>query len=261
MSSKTLLAKELGVCRSTLYYKSEKRRKNWKTKCLIEEVLRIHPSYGSRRIALHLKRNRKGIKRVMNLFGLKPYRRRWRKYRKIKIKEQENYQNLLLTTYPAYPNRIWVGDFTYLRFKGKFIYVSTILDLYSRRIVGLEILTKHTTELTKNTLFSALLTNQKPEIFHSDNGSEYKALDFKLISQNLNIQISRSKKGCPWENGYQESFYSNFKIDLADPNRFETLGELVFEIYKTIYNYNHTRIHTSLGMSPVEYLKTHRLGV
>jgi hypothetical protein len=68
-------------------------------------------------------------------------------------------------------------------------------------------------------------------------------------------------KGCPWENGYQESFYSNFKIDLADPNRFETLGELVFEIYKTIYNYNHTRIHTSLGMSPVEYLKTHRLGV
>ena len=72
---------------------------------------------------------------------------------------------------------------------------------------------------------------------------------------NLGISISRSKKGCPWENGYQESFYGKFKIDLGDPNRFNTLGELVFEIYKTIHIYNKTRIHSALKMSPYEYTK------
>ena len=59
----------------------------------------------------------------------------------------------------------------------------------------------------------------------------------------------------PWQNGYQESFYDKFKIDLGDPNRFDTLGELVFEIYRTIYVYNTTRIHTVLKMSPREFAK------
>ena len=64
-----------------------------------------------------------------------------------------------------------------------------------------------------------------------------------------------SAKGSPWQNGYQESFYGKFKIDLGDPNRFDSLGELVFEIYRTIYVYNTTRIHTALKMSPREFAK------
>ena len=67
------------------------------------------------------------------------------------------------------------------------------------------------------------------------------------------MQISRSKPGCPWENGYQESFYSQFKIDLGDVNRFKNTGELVYEIYQTIYKYNNTRIHSALKMPPVKF--------
>jgi len=67
------------------------------------------------------------------------------------------------------------------------------------------------------------------------------------------MKISRSKHGCPWENGYQESFYSQFKIDLGDVNRFGPLGELIFNIYHTIYRYNHTRIHSALKMSPNQF--------
>jgi transposase InsO family protein len=59
-----------------------------------------------------------------------------------------------------------------------------------------------------------------------------------------------SAKGCPWENGYQESFYSQFKVDLGDPGRFATLGELVLAVYQTIYAYNHARIHSILKMPP-----------
>jgi len=62
-----------------------------------------------------------------------------------------------------------------------------------------------------------------------------------------------SRAGCPWENGYQESFYKGFKQDLGDPNRFETLGELIAEIYRTINYYNRKRIHTALGMSPLQF--------
>jgi len=86
-------------------------------------------------------------------------------------------------------------------------------------------------------------------IFHSDNGSEFDSRVFIQALETLGVQISRSAPGCPWENGYQESFYSQFKVDLGDPNRFDSLGELVFAIYQTIYDYNHSRIHSA----PVEF--------
>lgn len=64
-----------------------------------------------------------------------------------------------------------------------------------------------------------------------------------------------SYPGCLWENGYQESFYSHFKVDLEDPNRFIHLGQLVYSIYQAIRDYNHNRIHTSLKMPPNKYAK------
>ena len=64
-----------------------------------------------------------------------------------------------------------------------------------------------------------------------------------------------SNKGSPWENGYQESFYSQFKLELGDPNRYESLGELVYAIYQSIYYYNNLRIHSALNTSPNNYLK------
>ena len=92
-------------------------------------------------------------------------------------------------------------------------------------------------------------------IFHYDNGNEYNSEIFIEALQNINIMISRSAPGCPWENGYKESFYSQFKVDFGDPSRFKTLGELVYEIYQTIYKYNHTRIHSALKMSLVQFAK------
>src|SRR3989338_10266567 len=105
-TAKTLRAREFGVARCMVYYKPKKPDKDWQLKCRIEEVLREHPSYGSRRIALHLRMNRKPVKRVMNIFGIKPYRRRGRKWKKTKNIEVK-YPNLLLTTHPHYKNQIF----------------------------------------------------------------------------------------------------------------------------------------------------------
>jgi putative transposase len=248
----TLRARELSVSRQSLYYKQKKPEEDWKLKQRIEEVLREHPSYGSRRVSLHLKLNRKKIKRVMNLFGIKAYRRRGRKWKKtsnIKV----IYPNLLLTTTPLYENHIWVTDFTYIPFQGKTVYLATVMDVWSRKIVGLSVYTTHAVQLVLSALLNALQSNPRPQVFHSDNGSEYNSDVFKEALVNLNILISRSAPGCPWENGYQESFYSQFKVDLGDPARFKSLGELVYEIYQLIYKYNNTRIHTSLKMSPQQF--------
>ena len=251
-TSKTLRARELGVSRGTLYYQPKMPEKDWRLKCQIEEVLRNHPAYGSPRIALELKRNPKPIERVMKIFGIKAYRRRgkkWKKAKKIKVK----YPNLLLISYPTYPNHIWVSDFTYIPFQGKTVYLATVLDLFSRKVVGLSVYTTHATQLILSAYLNALHSNPRPVIFHSDNGSEYDSEIFTEALETVGISISRSTPSCPWENGYQESFYDKFKIDLGDPNRFENLGELVYEIYQTVWKYNNERIHTALKMPPQQF--------
>jgi len=251
-TSKTLRARELGVSRGTIYYQPKMPEKDWKLKCQIEEVLRKHPSYGSPRIALELKCNHKPIKRVMKIFSIKAYRRRGKRWKKTK-KTKIIYPNLLLTEYPSYPNHIWVSDFTYIPFQGKTVYLATVLDLFTRKVVGLSVYTTHAVQLVLSAFMNALHNNPRPKIFHSDNGSEYNSAVFIEALGTVGVSISRSAPGCPWENGYQESFYDKFKIDLGDPSRFKNLGELVYEIYQTVWQYNNERIHTALKMPPQEF--------
>lgn len=248
------LAETTGVSRATLYYRARLPAKDWALKQQIEAVLREHPAYGHKRLAIHLRVNKKRILRVMHLFGLEPYRRRGKKWHKAKEK-LARYPNLLITTTPTHPHHVWVADFTYLNWKGRVVYVGTVMDVFTRRIVGVSVLTTHATVLVVQALWNALLFHPKPEIFHSDNGSEYNAATFRGLLRELGIVISRSAPGCPWENGYQESFYGKFKLDLGDPNRFRTLAELVLAVYQTIHAYNTSRIHTALRMPPNEFAK------
>jgi transposase InsO family protein len=255
---KTVLANEMGVSRRSMYYRPKMPERDWAIKVAIEEILREHPAYGHKRLACALKLNKKRILRVMHLFGLKPYRRRGKKWHKPKEKS-DIYPNLLMAYHPTHEHHIWVADFTHIAFKGKWVYLATVMDLYTRSIVGFSVLTNHSATLVINALLSAVHHAPRPFIFHSDNGSEYDSEDFKTILQSLGVQISRSAPGCPWENGYQESFYGKFKVDLGDSDRFTTLGELVYEIYRTIYVYNNSRIHTALKMSPREFAQMHKL--
>ena len=106
------------------------KEKDWRLKVRLEEELQIHPSYGSRRIATALGLCRQRAQRVMRLFGIKPYRRRGRKWRKSKV--SRTYPNLLLAVMPAYANHIWAADFTEFVQHGKKVYVATVIDLYTR---------------------------------------------------------------------------------------------------------------------------------
>jgi putative transposase len=244
----------LGIARSTIYYKKKRPELDWIIKCEIEEILRKHHSYGSPRIALALGKNHKQVERVMKRFGIKAYRRRGKKYRKTK-KIAVIYPNLLLFTFPQWRHHIWAADFTEVWWKGKKIYVATIMDLFTREIIGIAISKNKGLALTMVALQDALLHHPRPGIFHSDNGSEYRAIAYVETLEQIGTVISRTHPGCPWENGYQESFYNQFKVDLGDPNRFATFGELIAEIYRAINYYNTERIHTALKMSPREFAR------
>jgi transposase InsO family protein len=238
----------MGVSRGSLYYVSRQDKKDWALKVRMEEVLHEHPSYGSRRLAITLDIGRPRAQRVMRKYGIKPYRRRGRRYKKSKSKR--HFPNLLLGVMPSYAGHVWATDFTEIAFRDAKLYVSTIIDLFTRELMGIHVGTRKGSPLTVATLANALFHHPKPTIFHSDNGSEYEAKVFIAMLEQYGITISRSRPGSPWENGYQESFYDKFKVDLGDPNRFKSLGELVAEIYRTLWEYNHTRIHSALKMPP-----------
>jgi transposase InsO family protein len=244
-----------GVSKSSLYYKSKKHEGDLKVKQKIEKVWSNHGSYGHKRLALALKLNKKKILRVMKKFNLKPYRRHRKPFKRSIVSIYDKYHNLLPTTLLTRINQIWVTDFTYLWYRNRFIYLATVIDVWNREVVGACVLTNHSGALVVQAVVSALMNHRRPDIIHSDQGSEYTAEIYTDFCNSSGIQISMSDKGSPWQNGYQESFYDKFKIDLGDPNRFDSLGELVFEIYRTIYVYNTTRIHSVLKMSPREFAK------
>lgn len=256
--TKTALAKKLGVSRSSLYYRHKRPIIDEEVKRQIESVLADNPAYGHKRIALSLKLNKKRILRVMKKFAIKPYRRRKTPRKKNdEGREPAKYQNLIINLKVDKPNLVWITDFTYIRFQERFIYLATIMDLFTREIIGWNISRFHNQELVLGALEQAVKNHPGclPEYLHSDQGSEYDSQAWTALAQSLGIKISMSKKQSPWENAYQESFYSQFKVDLSDPNRFETLGELIEAIHQTINYYNQQRIHGKLKMSPVQFKK------
>jgi len=259
--SKNLTSSLFGVSRKSLYLNLNKLKiKDELLKEQIVKVLELNPSYGHRRIALALSTpeftiGKKRVRRVMKLYGIKPYKRkaRWGKRRDLG-KPDSGYPNLIKGTCPIRTKVVYVGDFTYLRWNSKTIYLATFMDVYTREIVGWNISTRHTKELVIEALLEAVITQGKPQIIHTDQGSEYKSKEYTSLANKLNIKISMSKKGSPWENGCQESFYNNFKTELGlEFERFQTIGELVEAIHQVIHYYNHQRIHTKLKMTPAKF--------
>lgn len=253
--NKTELAKQLGISRSMLYYRPKRPAIDEEVRRQIESVLSDHPAYGHKRIALALKLNKKRIRRVMKKFGLKPYRRRVMRPKKVDDmgKPPTKYQNLIENLQVDRPGQVWVTDFTYIRFHGRFVYLATVMDLFTRKIVGFNLSRFHNRFLVMGAVLDALEHHSPPQIIHSDQGSEYDSQDFIDLINSLKIKISMSRKASPWENGHQESFFGHLKLEGGDLNRFETDGELVEELYRMIYYYNHHRIHSKLKMTPAAY--------
>lgn len=252
--SKTEIAKQLGISRSRLYYQSKLYQKDMRLKYVIEAVMEEHKSYGHKRIALALKMNKKRILRVMKKFHLRPEKRRKKMKKPSDIKQQPTgIPNLIKNSIIERKDQVWVSDFTYLPYFGRFVYLATIEDVFTREVIGWNISMRHNTDLVSQALLQAVELNERAQIIHSDQGSEYRSKAYVNLLHSLDIKPSMSRKASPWENGYQESFYSGFKLDFNEPETYLTYGELTEAIARQIYYYNNQRIHTALKCPPAVF--------
>ncbi len=257
--NKSALAREFNIARSSVYYQPKMRLRDEQLKEQILSVLQEHHFYGYRRIAIHLGRNEKPIQRVMKLFKIRPLMRKpKRPFKPGDLnKEAGSYCNYLKWLCPMRKGVFWASDFTYLWFTDRFYYLATIIDVHSREVVGTAFGAFHNKELVMEALRDALKKHPPPQYIHSDQGSEYNSQAYINLAQGQGIVISMSDKGKPWENGFQESFYSQFKLELGQTKQFQNLGELVEAIHYQLYYYNHHRIHTALKMPPKTYAQKH----
>jgi transposase InsO family protein len=253
--NKTELAISLGIARRVLYYRKTQPAKDEVLRDKIIEVMKKHKAYGHKRVAMELKIGKNRAKRVMKLYGLVPERRRKNPPPKEddQGKEPVSYINVTKLLCPIAPNSVWAGDFTYVKYKGTFIYLATIIDRFSREVVGFAVSRYHNKELVLEALRMAIANiGTVPIYFHSDQGSEYDSNQYTSYLKQLGVEISMSDKASPWQNGHKESFYSHYKfeLDLKNADRFGSVGELIEAIYLQLHYYNTDRIHTALKMSP-----------
>lgn len=251
--TKTAIAKKLGVSRQSLYYRKKRPLLDEEMKTHIESVMLSHPSYGHKRIALELAMGKNRIWRIMKKFSLKPlvgtYKRYPVKPNDLK-KNNAGVLNVVKILCPIQPSVVWVSDFTYMKYHESFIYLATIMDSYTREVVGYNISRYHTKELVLGALIHALGQRPPPRYLHSDQGSEYDNYRYYDFLRKQSIIVSMSSKSSPWQNGKQESFYGHFKKELGSLNEFRTLPELIEAIHLQIHYYNTQRIHSVLKTIP-----------
>lgn len=250
--SKTAQAECLGVSRQSLYYRPKRLDRDRILRDQVLQVLDEHPAYGSRPIAIHLQMNRKRVQRIMRLYSIRPKIMPKNRFRYKQAEEViGEVPNRAKTICPIRPDVVWAGDFTRLWFKGRAIYLATIIDRYTREIVAWQMGIHHTAGLVIDVLEEAKRKrSHTPEVFHSDQGSEYTSAQCLAWLTRNHVQPSWSPKGKPWNNGAQESFFRTFKLEFGRTSQFKSLEALMEAIGKYMHYYNTKRIHRKLKMPP-----------
>lgn len=157
----------------------------------------------------------------------------------------------------AEPNRVWVGDLTYLWTAEGWLYLAVLLDLHSRRVVGWALGSRLTTDLPLSALSMAHHQRRPPPglIVHSDRGSQYASRAYQRTLRGMELTCSMSRKGDCWDNAVAESFFATLKRELIEGQRFETRGQAELEVFAYIEGfYNCHRRHSSLNyLSPADF--------
>ena len=136
-----------------------------------------------------------------------------------------------------------------------------MVDIRTRQIIGWRLGSNHTSELTYSALIDALSRSTPPAILHSDQGSEYLSHKRRLICQRMEIQMSASNKGSPWQSTFVERTIGTIKDELGDISQHKDLAQLIEAIGLTTHYYNTERIHTSLKTTPAAYAASLSQGV
>ncbi len=168
------------------------------------------------------------------------------------------HENVLNQTFVAQrPGQVWMADITYVPSAEGWLYVASLMDLYTRKIVGWHADSRMTKELVMLALEQAY-QRQRPDgpvLHHSDRGSQYASHEYQARLKSYGMICSMSRKGNCYDNACIESFHSVIKRELVYLEKFETREQAkkcIFEYIESVYNGE--RIHSSIGyMTPVEF--------
>jgi transposase InsO family protein len=227
----------------------------------IQKIALEFTGYGYRRVTKELRRRgfqvgRRRVQRLMrddNLLCL-------RKFKWPKTTDSNHnfpvYPNLAKNLRLTDINQLWVADITYIRLITEFLYLAVIIDVYSRKCVGFHLDDRLDASLTVTALKRALIARWHPGlrgklVHHSDRGVQYAAWDYTSRLKSLDIAISMSRKGQPWDNPFAESFIKTLKVEEVYMYEYETRTEAYHRIEAFISAvYNQKRLHSSIGYLP-----------
>lgn len=157
----------------------------------------------------------------------------------------------------ASPNRVYVGDITYIWTNEGWLYLATVIDLFSRQVVGWSMNHRMTATLVNDALTSAIWKRKPADglLWHTDRGSQYASESHRSLIKAHGIVQSMSRKGNCWDNSVAESFFKTLKTELVYHCNFKTRDEAKQAIFEYIeIFYNRERLHSANDyMSPVEY--------
>ena len=260
------MAKLLGVSRSGYYrYRnkvpSQREREDEIYREQLSQLFQLsRETYGSERMqreltqaGIHLSKRR--IIRLMKEADLVPKKRRFVKKTTVVDSRLPVAENKLLQQFDASkPNEKWVSDITYIFTQEGWLYVAAILDLFSRKLVGLAMDKHLRTELVSRAFKQALLHRNQPSelLHHSDRGCQYTSHEFQALLHQYRVTCSMSGKGNCYDNAAMESFFATLKTECVYFENFKTREEAKLKLfdYCEIF-YNNQRVHSTLGyLSP-----------
>ena len=232
----------------------------------IEEIHRANYSaYGYRRTWIALRRRgedvgRGRVQRLMRQAGIQGAKRRGKPWRTTTPDPKAARRpDLVERDFSATaPNRLWVGDFTYLRSWEGVSYFAFVIDAFSRKVVGWQLASHMRTDLVLDALRMALGQRDHGADFqlvaHTDRGSQYTSADYTQELDDAGVLASVGSVGDAYDNAMAESFVDTFKTELVADRSWHSRSQLELAVVEYVSWFNHERLHESLGdVSPVEF--------
>ena len=230
---------------------------------VVETYATFKARYGAPRIAMELREldipcSTNYIADILQKQGLKARNGKSFNYGSHALTMNNVADNLLWRDFGASsPNQKWTTDITYIWVEERWIYLATVMDLYSRRIVGWALSESMTEKLVLDALAMAYQRRDVKEglVIHSDRGTQYRSQKYIDYMKSNGSKPSMSRKGNCWDNAPMESFFSRFKVELIYAEQYESISDAKSGIFEYIeIFYNRLRRHSAIGhVSPAEF--------
>lgn len=247
----------VSISRSSFYYAPvSETPETLALMAVIDATFMDCPWYGSRQMARHFRRlghtvGRRRVRRLMAIMALSPIYQRPRT--SDPHPEHRVYPYLLRDLQITKPNQVWCADITYIPMQRGFLYLVAVMDWASRKVLAWRLSNTMDTAFCVEALQEALARFGKPDIFNTDQGSQFTSTDFTGVLHEAGVRISMDGRGRWMDNVFIERLWRSCKYECVYIHAFETGSELRAGLFKWILYYNGQRPHSALaGHTPDE---------